>query len=581
MPVTAAAGAAVAQIDIHATLNDFSVDRHFEFAVRPAWPEQQKTVPMAIEAGKPARLDAGAAAGLLAPTVRAQITLSTLPPLPYGSALRHLLQYPYGCIEQTTSKGYAALILDPATAKALDLSTDDAVRRAGVDSALARIASFQASNGHFSFWGGTSPIETFMTPYVVDFMLDAREEGFAVPQEVLQKSLQRLSDDLLAGGHPYYSYEHHDHLRIADEAYSGFVLARVNRAPLGTLRAIFDNDRGKLVGPLPLAHLGIALKLMGDTERAQKAIDEAFAWNKERPWYVGDYGSDLRDLALMVALTHRFGLAKPEYDAKLIDWARNATAREHANQQEVPYYHWSWSYLSTQEQVAIARVARAFDAGNGAPLTVSLAIGGKSEAAPADKRLWTRELTLAELGGGVSVQPAGQATVFATLDVAGIPQQPPAADDSQVDVRRSYFTTDGKPWNGDTLKEGDTLIAELTLEARTDMPDALVTDLLPGGLEVENLNLGGAQQWEGVVVDGINLEQHAGAADLAHEEYRDDRYAAALHLRRGQAAHVFYLVRAVTPGSYTVPPPLAEDMYRPALRGIGKSVPAKITVAEP
>jgi hypothetical protein len=44
---------------------------------------------------------------------------------------------------------------------------------------------------------------------------------------------------------------------------------------------------------------------------------------------------------------------------------------------------------------------------------------------------------------------------------------------------------------------------------------------------------------------------------------------------------VFYLVRAVTPGSYTVPPPLAEDMYRPALRGIGKSVPAKITVAEP
>ncbi|MGN6282865.1 MG2 domain-containing protein [Frateuria sp.] len=581
MPVTASAGAAVAKLDIHATLGDFQVDRHFEFAVRPAWPEQQTTVPLAIEAGKPAHLDANAAAGLLAPTVRAQLTLSTLPPLPYGSALRDLLRYPYGCIEQTTSKGYAALVLDPATATALGLSTSEATRRAAVDSALARIASFQASNGHFSFWGGTSPIETFMTPYVVDFMLDAREEGFAVPQEVLQKSLQRLSDDLLGGGHAYYSYEHHDHLRIADEAYSGFVLARVNRAPLGTLRAIFDHDRDKLVGPLPLVHLGVALKLMGDTERAQKAIDEAFAWDKERPWYVGDYGSDLRDLALMVALTHRYGLSKPAYDARLIDWARNATARDHANKQEVPYYHWSWSYLSTQEQVAIARVARAFDAGSGAPLAVTLAIGGKSEAAPADKRLWTRELTLAELKGGVSVQPAGQGIVFATLDIAGIPQQPPAADDRQVDVRRSYFTTDGQPWTGDTLKEGDTLIAELTLEARTDMPDALVTDLLPGGLEVENLNLGGAQQWEGVVIGGIDMQQHSGAADLVHEEYRDDRYAAALHLRRGDAAHVFYLVRAVTPGTYTVPPPLAEDMYRPALRGIGKSVPTKITVVEP
>ena len=29
------------------------------------------------------------------------------------------------------------------------------------------------------------------------------------------------------------------------------------------------------------------------------------------------------------------------------------------------------------------------------------------------------------------------------------------------------------------------------------------------------------------------------------------------------------------------PPPLVEDMYRPALRGVGKSVPARITVVQP
>jgi uncharacterized protein YfaS (alpha-2-macroglobulin family) len=148
-------------------------------------------------------------------------------------------------------------------------------------------------------------------------------------------------------------------------------------------------------------------------------------------------------------------------------------------------------------------------------------------------------------------------------------------------VRRSYFTTDGKPWKSDQLKEGDTLIVELSIEARQAVPDALVTDLLPGGLEVENLNLGGAQQWEGVVVDGIDLDQHARAAEIQHEEYRDDRYAAALKLGRGDQAHVFYIVRAVTPGTYTVPPPLVEDMYRPAVRGVGKSTPTKIRVVEP
>ncbi|MEP7186049.1 MAG: alpha-2-macroglobulin family protein, partial [Rhodanobacter sp.] len=581
MPVTAAAGADVAMVDIHAELNDYQVDRHFEFAVRPAWPETVATTPLALEGGKPHHFAAEALAGLFPATVRARISLSTLPPLPYASALAGILNYPYGCIEQTTSKGYAALILDGQTAKALGAPVmTDAVRQSAVETALSRIASFQTSNGHFSFWGGTSPIQTLVTPYAVDFMLDARDAGFAVPQDVLQKSLQRLNDDLLAGGHPYYGYEQHDHLRIADEAYSGFVLARVNRAPLGTLRAIFDNDRSKLVAPLPLVHLGIALKLMGDNDRAQKAIAEAFAWTKERPWYIGDYGSDLRDLALMVALTHTYDMNKPEYDAKLVDWARNANSNVRERQKQNANYRWSWSYLSTQEQAAIARVARAFDAKSEAPLAASITVDGKTEQAP-NQRVWTREVTPMELRAGVTVQPTSDATIFATLDVAGVPQKAPAADDSQIEVRRRYFTTDGKPWEGDQLKEGDTLIVELSIEARQAVPDALVTDLLPGGLEVENLNLGGAQQWEGVVVDGINLDQHAAAAEIQHEEYRDDRYAAALKLGRGDQAHVFYMVRAVTPGTYTVPPPVIEDMYRPAVRGIGKSVPTQIRVVEP
>ena len=44
---------------------------------------------------------------------------------------------------------------------------------------------------------------------------------------------------------------------------------------------------------------------------------------------------------------------------------------------------------------------------------------------------------------------------------------------------------------------------------------------------------------------------------------------------------LFYLVRAVTPGTYTVPPPQLEDMYRPELRAIGKTRPETIKVVQP
>src|SRR3546814_19132389 len=97
-------------------------------------------------------------------------------------------------------------------------------------------------------------------------------------------------------------------------------------------------------------------------------------------------------------------------------------------------------------------------------------------------------------------------------------------------------------------------------------------------MEVENFNLGDGKQWADVVVDGIEITDRARAADVLHEEYRDDRYVAALKLGAGRTARVFYLVRAVTPGTYTVPPPLVEDMYRPDLRGVGTAVPGGITV---
>jgi len=113
------------------------------------------------------------------------------------------------------------------------------------------------------------------------------------------------------------------------------------------------------------------------------------------------------------------------------------------------------------------------------------------------------------------------------------------------------------------------------------MADALFTDLLPGGLEIENFNLSDSKQWADVLIDGVRINDRSSAAEVRHEEFRDDRYVAALKLYKGQKAHVFYLVRAVSPGTFAVPPPLIEDMYRPEIRGVGKSEPAQIKVVEP
>ena len=520
-------------------------------------------------------------AGLLPEPVTARLTASSLPSLPFANALERLLNYPYGCIERTTSKGFSALLLDDKTAANLHVEglTPDA-RKQRVDCAIDRITSMQIPSGLFSMWGGDSYVSEIITPYVVEFLKEARDGGFLVSDDVLQKSLKRLNGDLLSGGHPYYNYEHSDDLRFADEAYSGYVLSRANRAPLGTLRALFDNERGKSITALPLAHLSIALKLMGDQPTADKAISEAFAKKVERPWYLGDFGSDLRDTASMIALVHRYGMDKPKYDARVFDLARSMTGEQHRAADLQRKYGWHSTWLSTQEQVAIVRLGKALIKEDDSAVSGTLAIGATSTPVSPD-RLWSRAFNAMELTSGVRFTPQGDLPLYVSTDVAGVSKSAPAPDDHYVAIERTVYTLGGKPWQPGPLKEGDSLIVGLKLDAREVMPDALLTDPLPGGLEIENFNLTDAKQWAGIVIDGITITDRAQAAEVRHEEFRDDRYVAALKLDKGQTAHVFYLVRAVSPGIYGVPPPLVEDMYKPKVRGIGKSVPASIKVVEP
>ncbi|MFZ5637195.1 MAG: alpha-2-macroglobulin family protein [Pseudomonadota bacterium] len=580
-PLTAGEGYTTAKIRVRVDGNGFKVDRRFDVPVRPAWPSVLKTRTLTLNKLDPIAMDLALADGLMPGSVTAQMTVGALPPIPFSGALQGLLEYPYGCAEQTTSKGYAALVMDADTARMLDAKgLDAATRKARMEGAFGRLASMQTANGHFSMWGDDSYVNAPLTPYIVEFLLDAKQAGFAVPEAMLQKALKRLNEDLLAGGNEFYGQNHRDHLKFAYQAHAGYVLARVNRAPLGTLRGLYDNDRGKAKNGLSLVHLGMALSLQGDKARGGKAIAAGFAYNKpgDRYEYLGDYSSPLRDSALMIALTHERGLDKPEYDSKVVALGKELDVRRNER----------WFYLSTQEQVALARVGRALLADQKKTIAGTWRLGDVADPAP-ERRMQGRRVDFTTLSRGFRFEPQGATSagsggalpLYVSLEVAGVPRTAPAEDKSVIGIERQWYTTDGQPWKPGPIAEGEALIVSVTITADRYMPDAMLIDLLPAGLEIENFNLGDGKQWADVVVDGIEIADRASAADVIHEEYRDDRFVAALKLNAGQKARVFYLVRAVTPGTYTVPPSLVEDMYRPQLRGVGRSAPATITVVQP
>ncbi|WP_133500013.1 alpha-2-macroglobulin family protein [Cognatilysobacter terrigena] len=572
-PLTAKEGFGTGRVRIRIDGNASRVDRGFDLPVRPAWPQVVRTRTSTFDAPASTTLPADIVDGLIADSVAARLTVSPNPPIPFAAALQGALDYPYGCIEQTTSKGYAGLLLDDATARTLGVKGLDAKKRlARMNGAFARISGMQVASGHFSMWGDDDDsVNPLLTPYVAEFLLDARDAGFAIPDTVLQKALKAMSEDLLGGSSGFYGYDRREHLRFAYQAYAGYVLARVNRAPLGTLRGLYDNDRKQSITGLPLVHLGLALALQGDRARGVRAIQDGFDRDPDaRTGYFGDYGSRVRDDALMLALTRRHGLAPKAFDPRLMALVREIDARRSAY----------GIYLSTQEQVALARLGKQLMVDTSRQVAGAWRVAGAASEAPAAK-LQARLFDITAVRGGISFAPTGTGTLYATVDVAGIPRDPPAFDDSKIGIVRKWYTPDGQPWDGGKLEEGDALIVSVAITPQDDVPDALLTDLLPAGLEIENFNLGDEKQWADVSIDGIELADRKDAAEVKHEEFREDRYVAALKLSSGSTSRVFYMVRAVTPGTYTVPPSLVEDMYRPWIRGVGKASPAKVNVGEP
>ena len=110
---------------------------------------------------------------------------------------------------------------------------------------------------------------------------------------------------------------------------------------------------------------------------------------------------------------------------------------------------------------------------------------------------------------------------------------------------------------------------ELTVRADRRLRHALIVDQLPAGLEIENQNLADSYDQSDLQLHGESISELMQDLEINYQEYREDSFVMALDLPAGTEQRLYYLVRAVTPGTFSIPPTFAEDMYRPQIRHQG------------
>lgn len=84
--------------------------------------------------------------------------------------------------------------------------------------------------GGFGLWSSDSPEEYWLTVYITDFLIQARDRGYMIPEDALQNALKRLLIYVQNGNEidPYYSRDFNES-RFTVQAYAGYVLARTKQ----------------------------------------------------------------------------------------------------------------------------------------------------------------------------------------------------------------------------------------------------------------------------------------------------------------------------------------------------------------
>ncbi len=535
--------------------------REWTLGVRPAYPAMLKQY-RAVLKDEVWNLPEGALEAFEPAGREAILSVSSRPPLNLGEQIRALKAYPYGCLEQTTSGLYPALYADTATLDRLGLEGEpDTVRKRKIDTGIERLLGMQRYNGSFGLWNSDGEEEYWLTAYVTDFLLRARDQGFAVPPDALKKANERLLGYLQDRNQISINYSQNvDHTRFAVQAYAGLVLSRSQQAPLGALRSVFDRRHEARSG-LPLVQLSIALEKMGDKPRAKQALMAGLAADRKGRDWLADYGSPLRDQALILSLLEENKLASEKIEDRLFELSDQVAAS---------------SYLSTQERNALFLAGRDLLGKPERKWSATLSSGSGSREL--DNGQSGVKLDSSLLVSPVSTQNTSGDTLYQQMTISGYPSQAPAAGGENLRIRRDYLGMNGQALDLRSLKSGELVLVHLEVKAKARVPDALVVDLLPAGLEIENQNLAkSAASLQDASESVKQWRKSMAYARVKHQEFRDDRYVAAVDLQSFDTLHLLYLARAVTPGTYRVPPPQVESMYRPNWQALGDT-PAQLVV---
>lgn len=469
----------------------------------------------------------------LAGTNNGVLEVSSVPQINLEHRLKFLMQYPHGCIEQTTSSVFPQLFLS----RFIELDAEQKNRiQDNITAGINRIKSFQISNGGLTYWPGPYfTADEWGTSYAGHFLLEARELGYQLPIGLIDNWIKYQSQKANSWDRES-GYINTMRGNEINQAYRLYTLALAKKPAIGAM------NRMREIKDLSVAarwRLAGAYLLAGQSEVAENIVSgltTSVEYYRELSY---TYGSSLRDQAMILEIMDLMDdrlMAK-----KLVDeLAGKIGTRE-------------WYSTQTTAFVLMAIGKFLGESDGAAGVEFECTINGERKAVSSGSPVYQQELPFDPANGGeIALINSGQQTLYINIQLDGIPLEENVTDEeSDLHMGIRYLGMDGSVIDPAEIEQGTDFMAEIRLShpgTRADYREMALTQLFPSGWEIRNIRMDN--------IDPLELQDSP-----KYQDIRDDRVYSYFDLERRETKTFIVMLNAAYLGDFFLPAVHCEAMY--------------------
>ncbi len=427
------------------------------------------------------------------------------------AASKNLVEYPYGCAEQRSSRLLALLNLKPKD----ELEKNDQKRF--IASGMSELIKMQKPDGSFGYWSDLSSTNAFASIYATDVLLDLEEAGYELNKNVKQRALNSL-----------LKYTNTD----IEALYAIYVSSRANVADKSVLNKIYDHKAYNTTA-LNKYLMAAALKLNGLNDEAKvalKDIKKAQIADYSRDY--SSFGSKMRDNAFILYLHAKY-FEKNDYSDDLANFLIT-------NLNELS---------STQERAFTLRALNAYFGKDVGEKNNKFKLSYNGESKEFDGLL---SVSFTAKDGNFTITPLGENKLYATiLSYAYVPLEiKHKIEPKELDIYRTFVDEKGKELGLDSLRVNDVIYSKIVINSKAMVKNGVINEIVSSCFEPINENLSGFNK---SLKDSIELE---------YQSIKDDRVLSFYALDSDKRDAVLYTpYRVRLGGKCSLGAVITENMY--------------------